>query len=200
MWSKIKGWVGLIVALAIPTVLAGFFYFSEQQANKEVAEYQKYQKAHPQIENITVDNYELKEIGVGNVIKWRLKAKRGTLESSTHDVNLEEVRVQCYDDQDKLKMTLCAPSGLTNEDTRLVHLASSHGTPVMCEGASGAKLQAPKVELTKKNQFIASGGVTIVYPGVAKVTGSTATGSVADSADLKNFKINGNTHAIIGHI
>jgi hypothetical protein len=49
----------------------------------------------------------------------------------------------------------------------------------------------------EKNQFLASGGVNIIWPGVAKVTGNEATGSLK-STDLKNLTIKGNTHAAIG--
>jgi hypothetical protein len=199
MWAKAKGWVGLIVALAIPAILISVFYYSQVEADRQVAEYQVYQKAHPQIQNITVDNYELTEIGEGNIIKWKLKAKEGKLDGDTKDVNLTDVNMQCFEGN-VVKMSFKAPIGLANEETHLVKLSSTKTAQVNCEGSAGAKLQAPKVELTKKNQFIATGGVTIVYPGVAKVTGSTVTGSLEHSADLKNFKIVGNTHALIGHI
>jgi hypothetical protein len=52
-----------------------------------------------------------------------------------------------------------------------------------------------KLELEKKNQFKATGGVNIAM-GVAKVTGNYATGRFGKK-DLEDLKIIGNTHAII---
>jgi hypothetical protein len=198
--SKVRGAIKLIVALAIPTGLAAGFYFSQKEADRQLEEQQKYQKEHPATKQITVDNYELKEIDDSNQMKWHLVAKQGTMEPTTRDVDLDQVQVQFFEGP-KVKMSLSAAKGVCNESTHVVKLEAGPGKTVVCEGADGgAKLCAPKVELIKKNQFIASGGVTIVYPGVAKVTGNAATGSLEKSADLKNFKITGGTHALIGKI
>jgi len=51
------------------------------------------------------------------------------------------------------------------------------------------------LELEKKNQFKATGGVNIAM-GVAKVTGNYATGRFGKK-ELEDLKIIGNTHAII---
>jgi len=194
------GILKLILALSIPAVLIGGFIYSQNQANKEVAEYKKFQKEHPPTEKITIDNYQLKEVDDNNKPRWQLTAKRGTMAPDSKDVDLHEVLVQ-YFDEGKVKMSLSAPSGIANESTKLVQLLAKDGKPVLARGEDGkAQMNASKVELTKKNSFIASGGVTIVYPGVAKVTGNTVTGSLEKSAELKNFKIVGGTHALIGHI
>jgi hypothetical protein len=200
MPGNVKGILKLLLALAIPTVLGLGFYYSQQQANKEVADYQKFQKEHPPVEKITVDNYELKEVDDANNLKWHLTAEKGTMEPETKDVDLKEVKMKYYDGA-KVKMSFSAPAGVANEATRLVKLRAADGKLVCCEGADGSsKLQAPKVELTKKNQFIATGGVTILYPGVAKVTGASVIGSLDKTGDMKNFTISGGTHAVVGHI
>jgi hypothetical protein len=94
-------------------------------------------------------------------------------------------------------MRLIAPQGEANASTKYVQLTSDAGSLVQAEGAGGkAKLEAAKIELMKKNQFIASGGVTIEWPNVAKVTGDMAAGRI-DLSDFKDFKIVGNTHAQI---
>jgi len=200
MAGNVKNFLKLALALAIPSVLVFGFMYSQNQATKEVEDYQKFQKAHPPAESITVDNYELKEVDDSNHLKWQLQAEKGTMVAATKDIALAEVKMHYYDG-DKVKMSFCAPAGMVNEETRLVKLHSVAGKMVSCEGADGSsKLQAPKVELTKKNQFIATGGVTILYPGVAKVTGSSVVGELDKSADLKNFTISGNTRAIVGKI
>ena len=57
-------------------------------------------------------------------------------------------------------------------------------------------METSRLELTKKNGFKATGGVNIVWSGVAKVTGDYATG-VFGKKELEDLKIIGNTHAII---
>jgi hypothetical protein len=113
---------------------------------------------------------------------------------------LNQVLVQ-YFDQGKVKMSLTAPKGIANETTKLVKLMAKGGKQVLATGEDGkAQMNADKVELKEKNKFVATGGVTILYPGVAKVTGATVIGSLEKSAELKNFTIKGGTHAMIGHI
>jgi hypothetical protein len=71
---------------------------------------------------------------------------------------------------------------------------------VEAEGEEGkVKLTAKKIELNKKNQFQATGGVNIIWPGVAKVIGNLAEG-VLSSGNLDNVKVIGNTHALIGSL
>jgi LPS export ABC transporter protein LptC len=197
---KLRDVLKLILALSIPAILVGGFFYAQNQANKEVADYKKFQTQHPPTQAITIDNYQLKEVDDSNQMRWQLQAKQGTMAPDTKDVDLHEVLVQ-YFDQGKVKMSLTAPSGIANESTKQVQLLAKGGKQVLATGEDGkAQMNANKVELTKKNSFIASGGVTILYPGVAKVTGSTVTGSLEKSAELKNFTIKGGTHATIGHI
>jgi hypothetical protein len=197
---KLNDALKLLLAISIPTILVGGFFYAQNQANKEVADYKKFQTQHPPTKAITIDNYQLKEVDDSNQMRWQLQAKQGTMAPDTKDVDLHEVLVQ-YFDQGKVKMSLTAPSGIANESTKLVQLLAKGGKQVLATGEDGkAQMNANKVELTKKNSFIASGGVTILYPGVAKVTGSTVTGSLEKSAELKNFTIKGGTHATIGHI
>ncbi|MGH9550304.1 MAG: LPS export ABC transporter periplasmic protein LptC [Terriglobales bacterium] len=189
-----------MLALSIPTGIIGLWFYSQYAANKEVEEYLKSEKAHPAADRITVKNYELKEVDDANHMRWQLIAETGIMGAASKDVLLKEVTVR-YFDGDKVKLRLSAPAGIANEGKHEVKLGSKNGRRVQCEGQDGkAKLDAEKVELTKKNQFLATGGVTITMPGVAQVTGSEATGSLEKDADLKNFKICGNTHALLGHM
>lgn len=199
MWWKLKGYLKVLFALAIPGALIGLFFYSQQQANKEVAEYQRHAKEHPSADKISIENYELKEVTDANQMRWQLIAKQGVLEPNTKDVLLRDVTVS-YFDGDQIKMRLSAPAGIANENTHLVKLGADDKHRVIAQGGEGkGTLDAAKVELKEKNKFLATGGVNIVFPGVAKVSGSTATGSLEKSADLKNFKIVGNTHALLGH-
>jgi len=191
-----KGTIKLIVALGIPVGIAWLFVYSQQQANVEVTKYKQEQKEHPTAERITVNNYSIKEVDDANRIRWQLVARKGIVGQSNQEVELQEVKVE-YFDGPVLKARLIAPAGMAQESTRYVKLQGSPREKVIAEGQEGkAKLEAPLVELTKKNQFRASGGVTIEWPGVAKVTGSSASGTI-DLADMRHFKIVGNTHAEI---
>ncbi len=187
----------LILALAIPTGLISFWLYAQHEAKVDVDQYKEEQKEHPNSNKIQVENYELKEIDDNNTLKWRLMAMHGESDPETKDVDLTEVNVDYFDGK-KIKMRLSAPTGLANEATKKVELRSTSARRVTCEGEEGkSELAANKVELMKKNQFAATGGVNIVWPGVAKVTGDRAEGSLANT-DLNNLKVIGHTHASIG--
>src|SRR5215813_191958 len=92
-----KGTFKLLIALAIPGAIAWAFIHAQQQANFEVDEYQKEQKANPTSEKVTVANYELKEVDDTNQIRWQLLAKQGTIEPGAQAVALERVKVEYFD-------------------------------------------------------------------------------------------------------
>jgi len=187
----------LILALAIPSAIFGLWFYAKNEAEREVGLTATQIKKNPINEKICVTDYQLKEIDDSNHLRWRLMAAQGVTDPVTRDVALKKVNVD-YFDGTKIKIRLSAPLGLANESTRAVKLDSADKTRVVAEGEEGkARLMATKVELMKKNQFQATGGVNIVWPGVAKVSGDKAEGSLA-SADLKKLKIMGNTHAVIG--
>lgn len=198
IFSKIfsKSTLKLIAALSIPAGITYFWFYSNEQARIEVENYKKDQQENPSTENVTVQNYELKEVDDSNQVRWQLVARQGIMQSATREVALDDVKVE-YFDGTKLKMRLIAPTGTANEATRIVKLHSDKKTKVIAEGEEGkGRIEALDVELTKKNQFEATGGVNIVWPGVAKVTGKQALGSIGKSG-LEKLKIVGNTHAIV---
>jgi hypothetical protein len=187
----------LALALAIPSIIFGVWFYAKYEAEKEVDAMSVSLKKNPMNEKILVDDYQLKEIDDSNRLRWRLKAAHGSTDPVTRDVALRTVDVDYFEDG-KIKIHLCAPVGLANEGTKVVELNAEKDVRVVAEGEEGkSKLDAKKVELMKKNQFLATGGVNILWPGVAKVRGERAEGSLA-SADLKKLKIVGNTHALIG--
>jgi lipopolysaccharide assembly outer membrane protein LptD (OstA) len=158
--------------------------------------YQREQKQNPLQDKVTIDNYQLKEVDDSNHVRWQLMAKSGTMHAATKDVNLEKVMVE-YFDGPKLKMRLSAPSGLANESTRKIRLDANKQARVIAEGEQGkGRMEASKVELTKKNQFEATGGVNIDMPGVAKVTGNHAVGEFGKGG-IQKLRIIGNTHSIV---
>lgn len=186
-----------IAALAIPLLLFSFWRYANEKATTMVGQTKADLKTRTNQDKITVEDYTLKEVNDSNEMKWLLVAKSGVVDPVTKDVNLSTVHVDYYDGQ-TLKMRLTAPTGIANENTKMTKLLSSKNQKVECDGEGGkAKLLAYQVELKNKNQFLATGGVNIVWPGVAKVSGNVAEGSLK-STDLKNFKIVGNTHAWIG--
>jgi LPS export ABC transporter protein LptC len=194
-----KNAILLVVALAIPVLLVMFWNYANTRARTTVDAAKGELHNNKNQENITVDEYQLKEVNDSNQLRWMLNAVRGVMNPSTKDVDLETVHVDYFDSETgKMKMRLTSPIGKANEGTKQIALYSNEKVKVEAEGEDGkAKLLAAKVELIKNNQFLATGGVNIVWPGVAKVTGDRAEGSLA-STDLKNFKIMGNTHASIG--
>jgi hypothetical protein len=187
------------LALAIPGSIAWFFFYSQQQANLEVEKYQKEQKAHPSSEELVINNYAMKEIDDLNRLRWQLVAATGVLKENGKDVELTDVKVEYFDPLTKaLKMRLTAPFGTADQQTKYVKMVAQKGKPVTAEGEGGkTKFTCQTVELIKKNQFLASGGVIIDMPGIAKVSGDSATGATDLSSGPKNFKVVGNTHAEI---
>ena len=190
-----KGTVKLLIALSIPAGIGWAFMYAQREANLEVDEYKKEQKANPTAEKITVNNYELKEVDDTNQIRWQLLAKKGTIEPGAQAVALDDVKVEYFDGQ-TMKMRLISPHGQADESSHQVKLTAVDGRKVIAEGGEGkGTLQAETVELDKKNQFTATGGVNIVSE-VAKVTGRSATGVIGKNG-MQDFKIVGGTHASI---
>lgn len=189
----------LIGAISVPTAILLFWLYAQHEANRQVKEFNEAQKVNPNTDETVVRNYELKEVDDNNQVRWLLAANEGVMEPVSRDVNLTDVHVD-YLDGKILKMRLSAPLGHTNEVTRLVKLSGSNSKPVQAMGEAGkVKLTAQKIELNKKNEFQATGGVNIVWPGVAKVIGNLAEG-ILTSGELNNVKIIGNTHALIGSL
>ncbi|CAN5153608.1 hypothetical protein BH10CYA1_BH10CYA1_30750 [soil metagenome] len=200
MRDKIRGVFKFVVALAIPALLIYFWISAQKMADDQVKDFKDEKSKNPDQTATTVTNYELKEVDDANTVKWHLQAKGGTMQAETKDVALVEVKVE-YFDGPKLKMRMSAPTGLANESTRLVKLTSDDKSHVICEGEEGkSRLEASKVELNKDNQFMATGGVNILWPGVAKVTGDKCTGHLDKGAQFENIKIVGNTHSFMGHM
>jgi len=191
-----KNTLKFIAALSIPGLLIYFWYYSKEQARIEMETYQKEQKENPLQDRVSIDNYQLKEVDDSNQVRWQLVARSGTMHSGTKDVNLEDVLVEYFDEK-KLKMRLRAPIGLANESTRKVRLDALKDTKVTAEGEEGkGTMVTSKLELTKKNQFEATGGVTIVMPGVAKVTGNNAVGFFGKSG-IEKLRVIGNAHSLV---
>jgi hypothetical protein len=187
----------LLLALIIPSVIMGLWFYAKYTAEQDIGAVDASIKKNPINDKIVVSDYQLKEIDDSNHIRWRLKAAQGMSDPITRDVALREVSVDYFDGV-KIKMHLSAPIGIANESTKIVELDCENKTRVKATGEEGkAELEASKVELIKKNQFRATGGVNILWPGVAKVSGQLAEGSLA-STDLNKLKITGNTHALIG--
>lgn len=185
-----------LAALSIPCGLAYFWYYSNEQARIEVESYQKEMKENPLSDQVEVKNYQLKEVDDANQVRWQLLADKGTMQPTSKEVLLTKIRVDYFDGK-ILKMRLTAPLGMANESTRKIRLDAEKGERVVAEGEGGkSRMSAVKVELTKKNQFVATGGVNIDMPGVAKVTGNSATGLIG-KAGIQDFKIVGNTHSIV---
>lgn len=189
----------LALALAIPGSIAWLFFYSQQQANMEIEKYKQEQKNNPVKEELVIKNYAMKEIDDFNRVRWQLVADSGALKGNGRDVELTKVKVEYFDPITKeLKMRLQAPFGTANQQTKYVKLVAKKGEQVIAEGQGGkTKFTCQTVELIKKNEFLASGGVIIDWPGVAHVSGDSASGTTDLASGPKNFKVVGNTHAEI---
>lgn len=188
------------LALAIPAGIGYIFWYSQDQANKEVEQYKAEQKNRGEVkQEVVIKNYALKEIDDLNRVRWQLVAATGTLKENGKDVEMTDVKVEYFDPITKeLKMRMVAPYGTGDQSTKYVKLMSKGHQKVVAEGQGGkSKLTSTTVELIKKDQFLATGGVNIDWPGVAKVSGDSATGGTNLSGGPKNFKVMGNTHAEI---
>lgn len=195
MWIFKTDAAKFILALGILGTLVGLMFYAQNMANRIEKEAAEERKNNPTAETTSIDNYELKEIDDFNHIRWILKARRAVMEKDRRFL-LDSINMQ-YFDEGKEKMHLVAPIGVANEATKQIQLDSTAQQKVICEGQERkSRLETTKLELTKKNQFIASGGVTIDWTGVAKVTGDHATG-VIGKADLEDLKIVGHTHTIL---
>ncbi len=191
-------WFKLVLALGILGSIVGLLFYAQYESKVEQEQYEKDRKLHPMAEKITIDNYELKEVDDFNHMKWRLHAKTAVLEPVSKDVVLTMINVE-YFDEGKVKMTVIAPHGVCNQVTHVVKLKCGPNINVVAMAEEGkSRLETKDLELTKKNQFIATGGVNINMSGVAKVTGDKATG-VFGKSELQDVKITGNTRSIIGN-
>jgi hypothetical protein len=189
-----------MLALAIPGSIAYFFWYSHQQANLEFDKWQVEQKEHPISNSVVIKDYSMKEVDDSNKVRWQLIADTGTLSPNGKDVDLTNVKVEYFDAKSHdLKMRMQAPIGHANQDTKFVKLNCDKKTRVVADGGGFKKshFECSQVELIKKNEFLASGGVIIDWPGVAKISGSLASGSTDMSSGPKNLKVIGNTHAEI---
>ncbi|MFA6210129.1 MAG: LPS export ABC transporter periplasmic protein LptC [Candidatus Obscuribacterales bacterium] len=188
-------WFKLVLALSILGGIVGLLYYAQWSATIEEKKFKEQRDANPTASNIAFTNYELKEVDDANHVRWILNAKTGTLIKDTKDVNLSGISMK-FLDGDAVKMQISAPVGRANTETRHVELSSGQGQRVIAEGEEGkSRMEMEKLELEKKNQFKATGGVNIAM-GVAKVTGNYATGRFGKK-ELEDLKIIGNTHAII---
>ena len=196
MWIFKTEWFKLVLALAIAGSIVGLLWYAQWQAKTLTEEHAKELKENPGTENTTLENYELKEVDADNHLRWILTAATGVVDSATRDVTLTKISVK-YIDGPKVKMEVLAPMGKTNDKAQTVTLTATPQQKVIAKGEEGkSSLETQKLELNKKNQFTATGGVNIVMTGVAKVTGDRATGKFAKS-ELESLIIRGNTHSII---
>lgn len=196
MWIFKTEWFKLVLALAIAGSIVGLLWYAQWQAKTLTEEHAKELKENPGTENTTLENYELKEVDADNHLRWILTAATGVVDSATRDVTLTKISVK-YMDGPKIKMEVVAPMGKTNDKAQTVTLTATPQQKVIAKGEEGkSSLETQKLELNKKNQFTATGGVNIVMTGVAKVTGDRATGKFAKS-ELESLIIRGNTHSII---
>lgn len=189
----------LVAALAIPGFIIWFFVDSQNQANKAVEEFQHEQRDLPHEDKVVIKNYAIKEVDDNNSVRWQLCAKSGEALPDSKEVHLDDVQVEYFDVATKtLKLKLTAPIGSADEASHVVKLVGGKGREVIAEAEGGKnRFQCHQVELIKRNEFLATGGVIIDWPGVAKVMGNSASGNIEMGTAPKNLKITGNTHTLI---
>jgi len=185
--------VKFVGALAIPTLIIGFYLHAKKNADDTYNNTKGEIRAKKQ--EINVQNYELKEVDDNNNLKWELIANEGTTaDNKKYDVTGVHMK---YFDGPNVKMSVTAPVGKVDTETRFITLNSQKGTRVKGEGDAGKSIfESETVELDKNNKFFATGGVTIEWVDSAKVTGREARGKL-DKNGLQDVKVYGHTHALI---
>lgn len=192
----VRNTVRFLAAISIPAGIVFAFIWAKENADKQYIEEKAAIQAHPTAEGAIVTDYELKEVDDNNTIRWQLIAKHGKTSSDNKKVDVDGVSIK-YFDGPNVKMTVNAPIGKVDADTRFVKLMSQNGHRVKGEGDGGkSTFEAETIELDKKNQFFATGGVIIEWTEVAKVTGNEARGKI-DKTGFQNVKVTGHTHAVI---
>src|SRR5579883_1090504 len=133
-----KSSLKLLLAMAIPTGIAYFFWYSQHQANVEVEQYKKEQKEHPSSDSLVIQNYGMKEVDGSNNVRWQLVASKGIIQPNGQDVELNEVKMEYFDLATKhLKMCLTAPIGYANQQTKFVKLLGNDKRKVVADGQEG---------------------------------------------------------------
>lgn len=194
--NKIKPFLKMLLALGILGGIVGSIYYAQIHADKEMKKFQESSKSSDPEDTITIDNYELKEVDDTNALKWILTAKKAILEPATRLVDLKDIEVKYYSGP-KISLRLQSPLGKANEATKVVTLTSDDKAKVIGIGEENqTRLETKAMELRKKNEFVCTGGVNIDWPGVAKVTGNTAQGTIS-SSKMQNMLVKGNTHSIL---
>lgn len=191
----VKNTVKFLAAISIPVGLIWAFQAAKKGADEGYEQHIKTMNEHPTTEGTVTTDFQLKEVDDNNTLRWQLVAKKGsTLDNKK--VDIEDVNVK-YFDGPNVKMLISAPVGRVDSQTRFVNLTSAKGHRVRGEGDNGKSVfEAETIELDKKNQFFATGGVIIEWSEVAKVTGREARGKI-DKGGFQNVKVMGNTHAVI---
>lgn len=199
IFVKLKPFLKLLLALGIAAGLVGAIYYAQQEANRQMAEFEQTKdKDGAMGEEVAVKEYELKEVDENNQLRWQLKAASGILEPRTKDVDLKGIEVKYYN-EGQVSLNIQAPVGKANELTHIILLKSDKDNKVLAMGVSNqTKMEVAEMELNKKNQFKATGGVNIEWPGVAKVTGDSAEGVISQVKLIEHIVLRGNTHSTIG--
>lgn len=192
---RVRNTVKFLGAISIPLAIVGAFMAAKNAADKQYESEIDVMKAKPTGEGTVVKDYELKEVDDNNTIRWQLVANKGAT-TDNKNIAVEGVKIK-YFDGPNVKMLVSAPVGNVDGETRFVKLMSKDGHRVHGEGDGGKSVfDAETIELDKKNQFFATGGVIIEWAEVAKVTGNEARGKL-DKGGIQDVKIIGHTHAVI---
>ncbi len=192
----VKGTVRFLGAIAIPVGIVWAFMSAQHAADDQYTRETQVMKDHPTAQGSSVTDYELKEVDDTNTVKWQLVAKSGKSTEDNKIVDIEGVTMKFFDGPN-VKMSVTAPLGNVNAETRYVKLGSRKGQRVKGDGDSGkSTFSAETIELDKNNQFFATGGVIIEWTEVAKVTGNEARGKL-DKGSFQDVKVVGHTHAVI---
>src|SRR5437879_1377481 len=113
--------IKLVAALAIPSFIGFFFWFSEREATRQIDEYKTEKKKHPESEDVVIKDYTMKEVDDSNKVRWLLSSKTGKMLANGQDFELTGVVVQYFDPTTKApKMILHAPLGYANQSTKFV--------------------------------------------------------------------------------
>ncbi|MBZ0189602.1 MAG: LPS export ABC transporter periplasmic protein LptC [Candidatus Obscuribacterales bacterium] len=131
IFTKLKPFLKLCLALGIVAGLVGSIYLAKQSAEDQMKDFEKNKEQDGAMgSEITVKNYNLREVDGNNKLRWELNAASGVRNGKTADVDLTGIEVKYYN-EGQVSFNLSAPVGKASELTHVIVLSSKDGKKVL---------------------------------------------------------------------
>ena len=178
-WEKrVRGNAFLGAALMIPVLAAGCGVPTEEPVREELM----------RIPDQVIADFQRTETREGALV-WKLKAARGEVYQSDHQVDLREMTVDFYDEQGVRHSRLSADSGRVDSQTQDME-ARGH---VVVENHEGVVLQTNQLRWVSDEELIRSEEEVLIIRGESRLRGR---GFVGDPT-LERFRILEEVDAVV---